>query len=154
MELLKHLHSILRWILLIVLIASIAKAYLGMKGNRVFSAEDNKLGLFTILFMHLQVLIGLVLYFSGPLGIKNIESMGGMGEVMKNSYSRFFAVEHITMMLLALVLIQIGRIKSKKASTDVAKHKAVFWYFIIGLLLILISIPWPFRPGFEINGWF
>ena len=89
MELLKHLHSILRWVLLIVLIASIAKAYLGMKGNREFSPEDNKLGLFTILFMHLQVLIGLVLYFSGPLGIKNIQNMG-MGEVMKNSYSRFY----------------------------------------------------------------
>ena len=96
--------------------------------------------------------MGLVLYLAGPMGYKNIQ-LFGMGEVMKNPVARFFAVEHITMMLIAIVLIHIGRARSKKALTDLAKHKAAFWFYLIALLLILAGIPWPFRHGFETFPW-
>jgi hypothetical protein len=57
------------------------------------------------------------------------------------------------MMLIAIIIIHIGRSKSKKANSDLGKHKAAFWYYLIGLILILASIPWPFRKGFEAMGW-
>jgi hypothetical protein len=72
---------------------------------------------------------------------------------MKNSYARFFAVEHISMMLIAIILIHIGRSKTKKAISDISKHKTSFWFYFIALILILASIPWPFRKGFEALGW-
>jgi hypothetical protein len=52
-----------------------------------------------------------------------------------------------------LVLIHIGRAKSKRATTDLGKHKSAFWYYLIGLIIILAAIPWPFRKGFEAIGW-
>jgi hypothetical protein len=103
--------------------------------------------------MDIQLIIGLVLYIFGPMGLKNIQNMG-MGEVMKNSYTRFFAMEHLIGMLIAIVVFHIGRSKSKKATDDASKHKKEFIFYLIGLLIILASIPWPFKAGFEGIGWF
>ncbi len=100
----------------------------------------------------IQLILGLILYVTSGLGYKNIQA-NGMGFVMKDGFARFFAVEHISMMILALVLIHIGRAKSKRATTDLGKHKSAFWYYLIGLIIILAAIPWPFRKGFEAIGW-
>ena len=103
--------------------------------------------------MDIQLIIGLVLYVFGPWGFKNIQNMG-MGEVMKNPYTRFFAMEHLVGMLIAIVVFHVGRSKSKKAIDDASKHKKAFIFYLIGLLIILASIPWPFKAGFEGIGWF
>jgi len=71
---------------------------------------------------------------------------------MGNSMSRFFAVEHISMMLLAWVLVHIGRVKVKKAETDIARHRKMLIFFGIAFFLIMISIPWPFRTALG-KGW-
>ena len=68
-----------------------------------------------------------------------------MGPVMKNSYDRFFTVEHTTMMILAWILVHVGRTSVKRASTDAAKHRKMLLFFGLALLLILAAIPWPFR---------
>ena len=152
MEFIKHLHSGLRWIVLILALLAIVKAFMGMQKKSTFTNSDNKIGLMLISFIDIQLIIGLVLYVFGPLGFKNIQNMGR--EVMKNPYTRFFAMEHLVGMLIAIVVFHVGRSKSKKAIDDASKHKKAFIFYLIGLLIILASIPWPFKAGFEGIGWF
>ena len=152
MEFIKHFHSGLRWIVLILALLAIVKAFMGMQKKSAFTNSDNKIGLMLISFMDIQLIIGLVLYVFGPLGFKNIQNMGR--EVMKNPYTQFFAMEHLVGMLIAIVVFHIGRSKSKKAIDDASKHKKAFIFYLIGLLIILASIPWPFKAGFEGIGWF
>jgi hypothetical protein len=92
------------------------------------------------------------LYFTGPWGIKNIQNMG-MANVMKDAIGRFFAVEHTIGMILALVLVHIAYASSKKNSSDLAKHKKMFWFNCIALIIMLASIPWPFRAAIG-RAWF
>ncbi len=153
MQALVSIHGILRWIVLILAIYAIIKAYKGMKSQSAFTNEDKKAGLFFTSAMDVQLLLGIVLYFGGSRGLEAIKSIG-MKEVMGNSFHRFFAVEHITMMLIAIVLVHIGKAKSKKAATEVAKHKSAFWFYLIALLIMLAAIPWPFKNGFESVSWF
>ena len=145
-----HLHSALRYLILIALVITIVNAFLKMKGKKPFAPIDDKLSLITFILSHMQLLLGLALYFIGAKGMSLFAN--GMGEVMKTSVLRFFAVEHIFGMLIAIVLITMGRVRSKKQSNDVAKHKTIFVYYLIALIIIIVSIPWPFR-GFG-QAWF
>ena len=138
------LHSILRWVILILSVVAIARSFSGMTAAKPFSAADKKVGLFLMISAHTTLLIGLYLYFFGPWGFANIRSLG-FGDVMKNNTYRFFAVEHIFGMLVAIVLITIGRGASKKNIPDLAKHKRTFWFILVALVIILATIPWPFR---------
>jgi uncharacterized membrane protein len=143
MNILVILHSWLRWILLILLLASIVKSYSGLSSKKALTAGDKKTWLFTMISAHTTLLIGLILLFFGTYGIAK-----GVPEgisVMKNSTYRFFWVEHPLMMIIAIVFITIARGQAKKSIPDTVKYKKAFWFFIIALLLILASIPWPFR---------
>lgn len=153
MEIIKLLHGVLRWAVLLLAILSIVKALQGMLAKKTFTKQDNLISLIFTSICDLQLLMGLYLYFFGASGLKNIQNQG-MKEVMGKSYDRFFAVEHITMMILAIALVHIGRVRAKKASSDLSKHKNSFWFYLIALILILASIPWPFKAGFEGFGWF
>jgi hypothetical protein len=140
------LHSILRWIILLLAIIAIYRSYSGMASGRPFTAGDKKTGLFLLIAAHTTLLIGLYQWITGPWGLKNIENMG-MSAVMKDPVARFYAVEHMTGMIIAIVLITIARGVSKKNIPDRAKHKRNFWLILIALILILASVPWPFRAG-------
>ncbi|MEX2589001.1 MAG: hypothetical protein WD334_02275 [Chitinophagales bacterium] len=143
-----HSHSLLRYILLFALILTVVNAFIKWKGNKPFTAVDNKLSLYTLIFTHLQLVLGLVLYvISDKVQIALMEMPEAMGETAL----RYWAVEHITAMLIAVALITVGRVRSKKQETDAGKHKQVAIWMGIGLLIILLSIPWPFR-GFG-TGW-
>lgn len=139
-----HAHSGLRWIVLILLIVSIFNAF-SKKKSGTYSEGDRKLALFAMISTHTQFLIGLILYFISPLVVFS-------GDSMKNTVLRFYLVEHISLMLVAIVLITIGHKKSKQAQESAAKFKAISIYYLIALILILASIPWPFR--IEGAGWF
>ena len=139
-----ELHSLLRWVILVLLLVAIFRSYSGMTAGKPFSAADKKVGLFLMISAHTTLLIGLCLYFFGPWGFANIRSLG-FGEVMKTRAYRFYAVEHIFGMLVAIVLITIGRGVAKKSIPDLAKHKRTFWYFLVALVIILATVPWPFR---------
>lgn len=143
-------HSVLRWAILLSAVWAVFRAWKGVSGNTPFTAADNKAGLFFLIFMDLQLLVGLVLYFTSPL-IK--AARADMGATMKDSVLRFFSVEHVLMAVLALVFVHIGRSKVKKAPTDAAKHKKGLIFFGIALLIILLMIPWPFRAALG-RGWF
>lgn len=143
-----HLHNVLRWVVLLLLVIAIIRHLSGMSGKKPFSAGDRKIDLFLMISAHIQLLIGLYQWFFGPWGLKLIQSVeGGMGEIMKTPAYRFWIVEHNTGMLIAIILITIGRGSFRKKITEQAKHKRAFWMFLIALLLILASIPWPGREG-------
>lgn len=140
-----HAHSGLRWIVLILLIASVFKTILKWKSDAPYTDGDRKLAFFTMLSAHIQLLLGLVLFFISDKVQLNAEAM-------KVPVTRFFTAEHSLMMLVAIALITIGYVKSKKAADEQKKYAFTFWYNLIALLIILAFIPWPFR-GFG-SGWF
>lgn len=140
-----HIHSGLRWLVLLFIIAAIVNA--GLKLTRKSSSNCNACAFnrLALIFMHLQLVLGLVLYFISPKVVFDATSM-------KDSLLRFFLVEHIGLMIIAVILITIGYVKSDRAVDELKKQKQVLVYFSIALLLILVSIPWPFR-GLG-AGWF
>lgn len=140
-----HAHSGLRWLVLILLLASVFKALLKWKSKAPYTDGDRKLGFFTMLSVHLQLILGLVLYFLS-------DKVQFSAEAMKLPTSRFYTAEHSLMMLLAIVLVTVGYVKSKKANREAAKFSTTFWYNLVALLVVLAFIPWPFR-GFG-AAWF
>lgn len=144
MNILVILHSWLRWILLVLLLASIVKSLSGFTGKKALTAGDKKLWLFTMISAHTTLLIGLILLLFGRFGMLNTSLPEGTS-VMKDSFFRFYWVEHPFMMIIAIVFITIGRGQAKKSSPDAVKYKKAFWFFVIALLLILAAIPWPSR---------
>lgn len=140
-----HLHNLMRWIILILLIIAVFRHLTAMNAKRPVNAADKKIDLFLMISAHITLVIGIYQWIAGPWGLQNILN-SGMGEVMKNSAFRFWAVEHITGMLIAIVLITIGRSAVKKAS-DASVHKKAFWFFLIALVVVIASVPWPFREA-------
>ena len=139
-QLFNSLHSYLRWILLLLLVIVVVKALLGWLGKKPFEKLDNTLSVSLLGATHLQALLGLILYFF--LSPITQSAFGDFGAAMKDKYLRFYAVEHLTIMLLAVVMIQLGRTLSKKAIGDQSKHKKLLIYTAIGLVLVLAGIPW------------
>jgi hypothetical protein len=129
------IHSLLRWVVLLLLLATIVKSLNGMITKRSFTNSDNKISLFMMISAHTQLLIGILLYFVSPF-----VQFGNM----KDPEARFFTVEHSSMMILAIVFITLARILSKKATTDNAKFKKLFTFSLIALIIIFAAIPWPF----------
>ncbi len=141
-----YLHNLLRWVILVLAVIAIFKAYSGMTNRKPFGKSDTQIGLFLMISAHITFLIGLYQWSFGPVGLQNILN-SGMGIVMKDKVSRYWAIEHFTAMLIAIVLITIGRGVSKKSLSDKTKHKKTFWYYLIAVLIILATAPWPFRTG-------
>jgi Ca2+/Na+ antiporter len=139
-----HLHNILRWIILLLLLVSIVKSYSAWKSKKAFTAGDKKLWLFTMVAMHITLLIGLFQVTLGRYGMFVAKLPEGTS-LMEDKFFRFYWVEHPTAMLLATILITVGRGMSKKPVADEVKYRKAFWLFLIALILILAGIPWPFR---------
>ena len=134
------LHNTLRWLLLISLVITLARYLAGWLGNLSWKKLDIVLGIVFTSLMDLQLLLGLVLYFFISPVMK--AAFSDFGAAMKDASLRFYAVEHFSMMLIAVVLVHIGRAKSKKAKTDRKKFMTASIFFLIALVLILAAIPW------------
>ena len=135
---------------MILVLGAIIRALTNMSSGK-FTALDDKLSLFSLISAHIQLLLGLGLYFISPF-VKAAMEMG-MGAAMKDSVMRFWLVEHIFGMVIGIALITIGRIAAKKATDDKTKFKKIAFYFGVGLLIILATIPWPLREVLG-RGWF
>lgn len=135
-----HLHNTLRWLILLSLVITLVKYVSGWLRNQRWEKTDNVLGIVFTSLMDLQLLTGLVLYFF--LSPITKLAMSDFGAAMKDSGIRFYAVEHFSMMLIAVVLVHIGRAKSKKAKTDLAKFKTATIFYLLALVIILAAIPW------------
>ena len=146
-----HLHSTFRWVILILLLVAIYKSFADR--NNAFTPGHKKTGLFLMITADVMFLVGIYQWATGPLGLKSIQT-NGMSLVMKNSTLRFFAIEHFIGMIIAIALIHIGYGYSKKNIPDGIKHKRVLLFYGLALLIILISIPWPFRAVGAGRTWF
>lgn len=134
-----HLHNLLRWVILILLLVAIVQSFSAK--NNPGAAGLKKTSLWLLIAAHTTLIIGIYQWFAGELGFKLIQQ-NGFGEVMKNAASRFWAVEHLTGMIIGIVLITIARGKVKRGNAGAAS-----WLYVIALLIILASVPWPFRAG-------
>lgn len=145
-----HLHSVVRWVVLLLLLIAIFSSLTA--GNRFFTRGDARTGSMLTGFADLMLLIGLILWFFGPRGYKLLQS--GMSAAMKDPYARFFGIEHITGMVIAIILLHIGKAQGKKAISDKSKHRRTVVFYLLALLIILLSIPWPFRQIGAGSHWF
>lgn len=137
-----HLHSVGRWIVLILLLIAIFNSLVA--GRRPFIKSDARTGTLLVIFTDLMLLIGIALWFFGSRGYTVLKG-NEMGEVMKDPFSRFFTMEHTIGMLVAIILIHVGKAQARKSISDKAKHKRTLIFYLLALLIILASIPWPFR---------
>lgn len=133
----KHLHSTVAYLALLLLLVAFFYTLYGWLTKKEFTKRSKSIVLFGLIATHVQLVVGFVLYFLSPLGVSNFS-----GEMMKNSVSRLYAVEHPLMMLLGIVLITIGYSKSKRATDAKSKYRTVAIFYGIGLVLILSRIPW------------
>jgi hypothetical protein len=125
-----HLHSALRYFVLILLIVVIARAMMGWLNSRPYVKWDNKFSLWLLIATHLQVVVGLILYFVSPFVQFN-------GQTMKDATTRYWTVEHVFGMIIAVALITGARSSHKKLATDAEKHKRLFILNLIALAVIV-----------------
>ena len=139
-NILLSLHNILRWIILLLLIANIVKHVTAV--NKPFTNADKKLGLWLMIATHITLLIGLYQWFAGAMGLQNIRD-NGMQRVMHSDTYRFFAIEHAAGMIIAVILITIARGVFRKNIPDNRKHVRSLVLYILSLVIILALTPWP-----------
>lgn len=140
-----HTHNALRWVVLVAAVIAIAKAAQGLKGDRPF-AGARRAGVVFLAAVHLQLVLGLVLFVVSPY-IQG--AMSDMKATMADAATRFFIAEHPTLMVVAVVLTTVGSIVAKNAPDDAARHRKQLVFTTITLLIILAGIPWqrPLFPG-------
>jgi len=135
----KTLHSYWAYLVIIILIAAVINALIGLFGKKEYRAKDFRVSLFTLIVSHIQLLIGLILYFVSP----KFEQWSLMGsEVMKTASVRLYLVEHPLINIIAIVLITIGYSKHKKKLTSISKFKTILIFYVLGLICLLSRIPW------------
>jgi NADH:ubiquinone oxidoreductase subunit 2 (subunit N) len=134
---LQYAHSGLAYLLLAALVFAIVYNLIGFMGNKPFTEGNRKIALIGLISAHIQLLIGLVLYFISPLGMSNFS-----GANMKDATARLYMLEHPLTMIIAIVLITIGYSKAKKLQDSRERYKKVLIFFTLGLILILSRIPW------------
>jgi len=133
----KHFHSYIAAIALVFIAFAIIYSFFSWSKEKSFVKMNKISALSGLIWAHIQLLIGLVLYFLSPNGFSNFS-----GVAMKNSLSRLYVLEHPLTMIIAVVLITIGYSKAKSQKEDIQKYKKIFIFYGIGLLLILSRIPW------------
>ena len=135
----KDIHSYWAYLVLAILTFAVVNAIIGFTQKKQFTDKDVRIGLFTLIVAHIQLLIGLGWYFMSPW-YEMLKT--DAASVMKDKAARLLAVEHPIMMILAIVFITIGWSKHKKKTEDAAKFKTFAIFYGIALLLILSKIPW------------
>ncbi len=152
MQALLVIHNLLRWLILLFGIWTVLAALAGVFSKKEFTQGDSRSNFFFMLSMDIQLLVGLALYFVGSW----YERLKHLGENMKDANLRFFTMEHEVMMILAWILVHVGRVFVKKATTSRGKFIRSLVFFGIALVLILFATPWPFREmvGRPLFRWF
>lgn len=139
MNILLILHSWSRWIIMLVMPITIVLSLLGWQQKTPFGKLNNALSGSTMGLLHLQLLIGAILLYNWVSGL--LGAGKSFSEIMQNGPWRFFTMEHNVMMVIAIIIAQIGRTKSKRKADDNEKHKTIFIWFGIAFLIILFMIP-------------
>jgi hypothetical protein len=128
-------HSGVAYLALGILLIAVVNALIGMSSKRNFTDNDRKISLFALIFCHVQLLLGLIVYFVSPLG------MAALGQ-MSNAELRLTSLEHPLINILAVALITVGWSKHKKEDSSNGKFKKIGLLYLSGLLFILSRLPW------------
>ena len=131
-------HSGWAYLATLVLVIAIVNSLIGMTSKKEFTAKDRKIAFFALIATHVQLLVGLILYFISELGMKAFSTEGAM----KIPALRLTMLEHPLVNIIAITLITIGWSRHKKAATNEAKFKSITVFYAIGFVLILSRIPW------------
>lgn len=134
----QHLHSGVAYLALLALIIVIIYALIGALSGREFTEKDRKIALIAFILSHIQLLVGLILYFVSPRGFSLLQGGGAMSDPA----ARLTAVEHPLINIVAIVLITIGYSRAKKLGSSRAKFRSIYMMYAVGLVLILSRIPW------------
>lgn len=138
-------HSWLRWAVVAAGLFAVGRAIAGAAGRRSWSHADERAGFWFVTLLDLQMLLGLVLYFAlSPITRAALQDFGA---AMKSAGLRFWGVEHLFGMIVAVVLVHLGRVRTRKLTEPPARHRAAAISYTLGLLAILASIPWPGMPN-------
>lgn len=137
------IHNILRWGVVLFGLWAVLNAVSGSSAKRAFTASDKRPGMFFMIFCDIQLLVGVFLYIKAKY--YDAFNEAPFSELMKNSVSRFWLMEHEATMIIAWILVHIGYSSVKRADTDSKKFKKALIFYGIAFLLILLMIPWPFR---------
>ncbi len=143
MQIVLMLHNILRWAVLLFGLWSVISAILGLVNKKNYTKADDRSNFFFMLSCDIQLLLGLILYYANSW----FDRLKDLGNNMKDANNRFFTMEHGLLMLIALILVHVGRVSVKKSATPLAKHKKTLLFFGLAIVLILAAIPWPFREA-------
>ena len=136
-------HSLFRWLVLLALIHAIIRALSGWRSGRPFGLVDNTTRHVTATIAHIQLLLGLALYFISPI-VRNF--LDNFSTAVHMREMRFFGMEHSLMMTVGIIVLTIGSMKAKRAGEDQQKFKIMLIWFSVALVIILTSIPWSFSP--------
>jgi hypothetical protein len=134
-QFIQKFHSGWAYITLILLVIAVVNALIGLFSKKEFTTTDRKIALFALIFAHIQLTVGLFLYFVSPLGLASFGQMS-------DKALRLTSLEHPLINIIAIVLITIGWSKHKKLITSISKFKTVSIFYGLGLLLVLSRIPW------------
>ena len=137
-------HSWIRWVVVLTGLIAVVRGVAGWTGRRPWVAADGRAGLWFTVSLDVQVLLGLLLYFAfSPLTAAAMDDFGG---AMRNSVMRFWAVEHAFGGIAALALAHVGRVRIRKTSDTMRRHRLAAIFFGLALIIVLVSIPWPGTP--------
>lgn len=137
------IHSWLRWAVLLAGVIAVARAL--ARANRPWTPTDDRAASSFLIALDVQFLLGAILYFAlSPITRLAFDDFGA---AMRTSGIRYWAVEHLFGMLVAITLAHIGRIRIRKAASDARRHRLALIFFGLALLAILLSIPWPAMPN-------
>ena len=127
-------HSGWAYLALLLLLVVVINSIVGLISKKEFIAKDRKIALFALIATHIQLVVGLILYFVSPNGFSLLGNM--------ETNARLTSLEHPLTNIIAITLITIGWSRHKKAITNEAKFKSITIFYGLGLLFILAKIPW------------
>ncbi|PZD78474.1 hypothetical protein [Mesonia sp. K7] len=136
-----HLHSMWAYLVILVVFLATANALSGVLMKRSFAPRDFRISLFALIVTHIQLLIGIIMYFISPKVVLFSGDVA-MGEVMKNEMMRLYNVEHPLLMIIAVILITIGYSKHKKKLSSAPKYKTLAIFYTLAFIAMLLMIPW------------
>lgn len=138
-------HSYLRWVVLLLALVAVARAISGSSQHRPWTPTDETSSRWYVIGLDIQTLVGLVLYlFLSPFTMSGWEDIGA---TMRSAPARFIVVEHQVGMVAALALAHIGRLRIRRAFDSPRRHRTALVFYGLSLVVMLLSIPWPFMPG-------
>ena len=132
-----HLHSFIPYLLLPLLIYTFVISLIGWQSDKAMSGGTFKIAKITFILSHVQLLVGLILFFVSPM----VEAAMSSGNVMKNAFNREVVVEHPVTMIIGIALMTIGYVKAKKMSPE-ARNKRIALFYGFALVLFMTMIPW------------